>query len=89
VGLDTAQEMIAEVRSLALVRGWRGLTRGDTDALARAVVSMSQLALLPGQPVSEAEANPVIVQPDGVTAVDGLVVLRATFLTHEVNDVES
>lgn len=89
VGLDTAQEMIAEVRSLALVRGWRGLPRGDTDALARALVSMSQLALVPGQPVSEAEANPVIVQPDGVTAVDGLVVLRATFLTHEVNDVES
>jgi acyl-CoA synthetase (NDP forming) len=77
VSLSTAQEMIAAVRSLALVRGWRGLPRGDTDALARAMVAFSQLALVPGQPVAEAEANPVIVRSDGVTAVDGLVVLRS------------
>jgi hypothetical protein len=77
VSLSTAQEMIAAVRSLALVRGWRGLPRGDTDALAHALVAFSQLALVPGQPVAEAEANPVIVRSDGVTAVDGLVVLRS------------
>jgi len=59
------------------VRGWRGLPRGDLAALADALVSFSQLALLPGQPVLEAEANPVMVRAQGVTAVDGLVVLRA------------
>lgn len=74
---STAWEMIEEVRSLAIVRGWRGLPRGDLGALARALVSLSRLALLPGQPVMEAEANPVMVCAEGVQAVDGLVVLRS------------
>ncbi|MEY4864125.1 MAG: hypothetical protein RLZ51_2220 [Pseudomonadota bacterium] len=73
----TAWEMISQLRSLAIVRGWRGLPRGDLAALADALVRFSQLALLPGQPVLEAEANPVMVRAQGVTAVDGLVVLRA------------
>ena len=72
----TAREMIDEVRSLAIVRGWRGLPRGDIEALVDAVVAMSRLALLPGQPVLEAEANPVMVCAQGVQAVDGLIVLR-------------
>lgn len=76
VDAATAREMIDEVRSLAIVKGWRGLPRGDLEALAAAVVAMSQLALLPGQPVLEAEANPVMVCAQGVSAVDGLIVLR-------------
>jgi acyl-CoA synthetase (NDP forming) len=71
-----AREMIDEVRSLAIVKGWRGLPRGDVEGLAAAVVAMSRLALLPGQPVLEAEANPVMVCAQGVQAVDGLIVLR-------------
>lgn len=73
---STAREMIDEVRSLAIVKGWRGLPRGDLEALAAAVVALSRLALLPGQPVLEAEANPVMVCAQGVSAVDGLIVLR-------------
>ena len=37
---------------------------------------MSRLASLPGQPVGEAEINPLMVSADGVTAVDGLVTWR-------------
>lgn len=76
VDAATAHEMIDEVRSLAIVKGWRGLPRGDVDALAAAVVAMSRLALLHDQPVLEAEANPVMVCAQGVQAVDGLIVLR-------------
>lgn len=71
-----AREMIDEVKGLAPLRGWRGLPRGDLDALASAVVAFSRLASLPGQPVAEAEANPLIVSAQGVAAVDGLIVGR-------------
>lgn len=72
--LDEAQGMIEEVRSLAVIRGYRGLPMGDCTALAEAVVAMSQLAAIPQ--VAEAEVNPLFVKPDGqgVIAVDGLVV---------------
>ena len=69
----TARAMIAEVRGLAALAGWRGRPAGDLDALARAVAALSRLALDPQRRVEEAEANPVIVSPSGVVAVDALV----------------
>lgn len=68
-----AAEMIAEVRGLAVLRGFRGKEPGDITALADAVARVSTLAHLPG--VIEAEINPLIVKPagGGVIAVDGLV----------------
>jgi acyl-CoA synthetase (NDP forming) len=71
-----AREMLARVKGFAALRGYRGLPRGDLEALARAVAAMSRLALLPGRPVREAEANPVIVKAGGVVAVDALAVLK-------------
>jgi len=54
------------------------MPRGDCEALARAVAAMSQLALLEGRTILEAEINPLIVkrEGEGVVAVDGLIVLR-------------
>ena len=66
--------MIDEVKGLAVVRGYRGMQRGDCDALARAVAAFSQLAYL-APAVQEAEINPLIVKPEGVVAVDGLLVM--------------
>ena len=62
----------------AVIRGYRGLPRGDGEALAAAVVAMSQFAALEGRTVAEAEINPLIVKPEGqgVVAVDGLIVFR-------------
>ena len=78
VSIGTARTMIEEVRGLAVIRGYRGLPRGDCEALARAVAAISQLALLEGRTVTEAEINPLIVKPEGegVVAVDGLIVFR-------------
>jgi acyl-CoA synthetase (NDP forming) len=75
VSVETAGEMIEEVRSLALIRGYRSLPRGDVAALAAALAALSRLADLPA--VAEAEINPLIVrrEGDGVVAVDGLLVL--------------
>lgn len=76
VGLEEARSMINEVKGLAVVRGYRGLPTGDTDALADAVVAISQLAHDSEALISEAEINPLLVLPtgEGVVAVDGLVI---------------
>ena len=76
LSVEEAEEMIGEVKGFALLRGYRGLPRGDERALAQAVAAMSRLALLPGRPVAEAEINPLMLKRDGAVAVDGLVVLK-------------
>jgi acetate---CoA ligase (ADP-forming) len=69
-----ADAMIDEVKGLAVIRGYRGLPRGDRTALARAVSAFSQLAYI--EQVAEAEINPLVVkrEGEGVIAVDGLIV---------------
>jgi hypothetical protein len=73
VDVAGAREMIAEVRGLKALAGWRGRPVGDLDALAAAVAALSTIALDPDLRVAEAEANPVMVLADGVVAVDALV----------------
>jgi ACR3 family arsenite efflux pump ArsB len=76
VSVEDAAIMLDEVKGLAVVRGFRNLPQGDVAALAAAVAAFSRLALLAGQPVAEAEINPMIIKEDGVVAVDGLVILK-------------
>lgn len=75
VDMDTAREMIGEVKALEALAGYRGKPAGDLDALAQAIVALSGLALLPDLKVAEAEINPLIVRAagEGVVAVDALV----------------
>lgn len=74
VTADAAMAMIEEVKGLAVIRGYRGMTRGDCAALAQAVAAFSQLAAF--DDIAEAEINPLIVRKEGegVVAVDGLIV---------------
>ena len=74
VDLEEAREMVGEVKGLRALAGWRGLPRGDLEALARAVVCLSRLAAR--DDVAEAEVNPAIVGPEGggVTVADAWVV---------------
>lgn len=76
VARDQAMQMIEEVRATRLVRGFRGLPRGDCEALADAIVAFSRLAHVRGACVAEAEINPLFVRQDGVIAVDGLLNLQ-------------
>jgi acyl-CoA synthetase (NDP forming) len=77
VDLDTAKEMIAEVKALAALAGYRGKPAGDLDALAQAIVALSRLASDEELNVAEAEINPLLVRRagEGVVAVDALVKL--------------
>ena len=78
VDRKTARAMIAGVRGLAIVAGYRGLPEGDLEALADVIVQVSKLALDDGRSVLEAEINPVVIKAkgNGVVAVDGLIVLK-------------
>ena len=73
VDVATAREMLAELRSFALLAGSRGRPAGDLEAIAHALVALSQLAQ--DADVVEAEINPLIVRAagEGVVAVDALV----------------
>jgi acyl-CoA synthetase (NDP forming) len=79
VDLAVAHDMIAEVRGLTPLAGYRGQGAGDFDALAQAIVALSRLAILDDPAVAEAEINPLIVRPagQGVVAVDALVTLAS------------
>jgi acyl-CoA synthetase (NDP forming) len=72
-----ALHMIAEVKGLATIRGYRNLPKGDVAALAKTIAAFSALAHRQFADVAEAEINPLLVKRDGegVVAVDGLVVL--------------
>jgi acyl-CoA synthetase (NDP forming) len=76
VAVEDARAMIDEVKGLAVIRGYRGMPKGDLDALAKAVSALSQIAYI--DDVKEAEINPLIVKKDGegVVAVDGLIVRK-------------
>ena len=77
VDLAEAEAMIGEVAALKALAGYRSKPAGDLDALAKALVALSQLAVVDGPAVAEAEINPLIVRPkgEGVVAVDALVKL--------------
>jgi succinyl-CoA synthetase beta subunit len=76
VSVADAAKMIAEVKGLATIRGYRGMPRGDCTALAQTVSAFSQLAFIDS--ITEAEINPLIVKAEGagVVAVDGLIAQR-------------
>ncbi|MGY3032962.1 acyl-CoA synthetase (NDP forming) [Bradyrhizobium sp. USDA 4354] len=77
VDLDTARSMIADLAISRIFRGYRNRPHGDMEALARAIVALSQLANEESVQVVDAEINPLIVRPvgEGVIAVDALVAL--------------
>ena len=74
VDRQTAEDMIADIRAFAPLRGYRNLPQGDLAALAETVVAFSQLA--EESELVDAEVNPLFIWEDGVVAVDALVRLK-------------
>ena len=75
---ETAHEMIAELRGVALLQGFRKRPPADIDALAQALARLSQVAWALRDRLEELDINPLLVRPrgSGVVAADALVVLR-------------
>ncbi|MCP1200575.1 acetate--CoA ligase family protein [Notoacmeibacter sp. MSK16QG-6] len=77
VDFDGAMGMIASLKITQILAGARGRQEGDLEALAHAVVEVSNLAAC--DDIVEAEINPMLVLPkgDGVAAVDALIRVTA------------
>lgn len=69
VSLVEARAMIDELKGAAILRGIRGRPVSDIDALSRTVHAVSHL-LTRCPEIAEIDLNPVLVRPDGLTAVD-------------------
>ena len=69
---------VAELRSAALLRGFRGRPRGDLEAVVRAVMAVQDFAAANAGRLLELDINPLIVTPEGAVAADALVRLAET-----------
>ncbi len=72
-----AEEMLAEVKTSALLKNFRGQLAADRGALVRTLTGLSRLAM-EQECIAEVDVNPLLVTPRGsVLAVDALVALKA------------
>ena len=76
--IDTARDMIAELRAAKLFEGYRGKPPADKEALAETLVAVSKMATALAPRLKELDVNPVFVGPaaSGVLAADALIVLK-------------
>jgi acyl-CoA synthetase (NDP forming) len=76
--LETAHDMIAELKGARLFDGYRGKPPADKDAIAQMLVDVSRMAAGLGDRLKEMDINPVFVGPkgQGAVAADALVVLK-------------
>ena len=70
---DAAHELIARLSGRKLLEGYRGAPAANLDALADAVVRVSELIADCATQVAEVDLNPLVCRPDGVLALDALV----------------
>ena len=77
ISKQDAFEMIDEVNASVLLKGFRGASPKDIEALAHLLVNLSQLGASLSEDVKELDLNPVMVldKGKGVKAADALVIL--------------
>lgn len=69
-----ARRMIDEVRGAALLRGARGRARADLRSVVDVLMRVQRLAVDHADTIAELDINPLVARPDGVVALDALVV---------------
>ena len=74
-----AETMIDELKSAALLKGFRGRALADVAALVDAIVAFSNMVVTVGDNLQEAEINPLFVMPQGhgVIAGDGVAIINS------------
>lgn len=73
VAYERAEDLLARLRVARLLEGWRGGPAADLDAVSAAVRHMGELAAELGEGLRALEVNPLACRPDGVEALDCLV----------------
>jgi acetate---CoA ligase (ADP-forming) len=76
VDQDQALAMLDQLAVRPLLDGVRGAPPADLDAVANAIVNLSDLAVDLGPWLAAVDVNPLIASPSGCVAVDALVIAR-------------
>lgn len=74
---EAVREALANLRGAALLRGVRGRPAADVEAVVRAALGLSALALDLGDHIAEIDVNPLVALPDRAVVVDALIVTRS------------
>jgi acyl-CoA synthetase (NDP forming) len=69
-----ARRMIEEIQSSSLLKGARGRPKADLRALTDTIMKVQRLALDLAGELAELDVNPLLARPDGVVALDALLV---------------
>lgn len=72
-----AMKMILSLKGAKMLLGYRGNPKCNIDALAEAIVSISNMACDCIDELLELDINPVFVRPDGICAVDALYIKKS------------
>lgn len=74
---NDADAMLRELKTFALLDGYRGAPKADVNALVDCILAFADMATTLGTKLQEAEINPlrVLAEGQGVRAVDGLTLL--------------
>lgn len=71
-------DMLDQLKGRALLDGYRGAAAVDRQAVARAVVAITQAALALGPELDTLEINPLRAGPEGAEALDVLAIWQAS-----------
>jgi acetate---CoA ligase (ADP-forming) len=71
-----AQALVDSVRASALLRGYRGQSKLDVDALVDALCRLSDFAARHAGALQSVDINPFVVRPQGGVCLDALITLR-------------
>jgi acyl-CoA synthetase (NDP forming) len=70
---ERARQLIARVRSSALLTGWRGAKPLDVSALVAALCALSDFAMAHAQDIDGIDINPLVVMEQGVVCLDAVI----------------
>ncbi|MEO7728936.1 MAG: acetate--CoA ligase family protein, partial [Burkholderiales bacterium] len=76
ITLAEAARMLADLKSTVILDGVRGSPAANRAALNELVSAVSQLGAAADGWMEELDLNPVLAGPDGVSAVDWLMICR-------------
>jgi acyl-CoA synthetase (NDP forming) len=77
IGIKEALEMISEIKGYPILKGIRGRKPADIDAIARVLVSVSEMA--EKENIIELDINPLIAGETGAIAVDARAMIEPNF----------
>lgn len=68
-----ARALIDQVRSSALLKGWRGAKPLDTEAVVAALCALSEFAMAHADEIDSIDVNPLVVMEKGAVCLDAVI----------------